>query len=252
MKFSKVTYLIIASTLAIIALIFIQVRWMQHSRNLIEEQFNHQVSMALCRTVDEMAETISCPAGNMCKAPGESLDDECGRQLMNMLHSGVFDQSLNESLDYYNIRLPYETNILKREDIREDELPSYSCSLCPMGTQTHVLNIKFEGKMAYIIGKMGLMLFLSILILLFICSIFILANYHLIKQKIISERNIDFFNNMAHELRTPITNINLAMKLLSRNKVELKENKYVDIVSRESKQLINQVERVLHLAKLDR
>ena len=251
MKNNKVSWLIGASTVAIIALVIIQVSWMRHSRQLIEEQFKRKVDMALCMAIDELAETTSCPTGNMCMAPGETQDTECGRELMFMLSSGAFDEVLNRALDYYNIHLPYTKRITSRESVEEKEAPLYFCSLCPLGTQTHVLQLKFEGKMGYILGKMGLMLFLSILILLFICTVFIMANYHLLKQKRISELNIDFFNNMAHEFRTPITNINLSMKMLSKQHNELKENKYVQIVSRESKQLMQQVERVLHLAKLE-
>ena len=78
-----------------------------------------------------------------------------------------------------------------------------------------------------------------------------LANYTLLRQKRISELNVDFFNNMAHEFRTPLTNISLANKLLVKNREELKENRYLKVVNRENKKLLQQIERVLHLAKLE-
>lgn len=251
MKHNKVSLLIGASTLAIIALVIIQVKWMQHSRKLIDEQFNHKVSMALCKAVSDLSETNSCSVGNMCSAPGESADQACGKELMNLFVQGTFNQPIDEALDFYGIDLPYKSCIIDKQEVPEEELPPYTCSLCPMGTQSHVLNVDFEGKMAYLMREMGFMLFLSILILLFICTVFVLANYHLVKQKKISKLNVDFFNNMAHEFRTPLTNINLAMTLMTKNRIGFKDNKYVAIIERECKQLMKQVEQVLRLAKLE-
>ena len=253
MKHNKVSVLIGASTLAIIALVLIQVKWMQHSRDLIEEQFSHRVSLALCQAVSNLSETNACVGGSGtgCRAPGDKDDLTCGEQLTGLLQLGVFNAPLQQSLEFYGIELPYQTTIINKAYLTNDQLPPYTCSLCPMGTETHVLNIEFQGKMAYILKEMGLMLLLSILILIFICTVFFLASYHLIKQQRISTRNVEFFNSMAHEIRTPLANIKLAMKLLSKSEAQLKNNKYVQVVQRESKQLMKQVESVLHLAKLE-
>ena len=94
------------------------------------------------------------------------------------------------------------------------------------------------------------MLISSFLILFFIIMVFIWANWTLWKQKQISEINVDFFNNMAHEFRTPLTNIGLATNLLYKKEPQLKDNNYLKIVQQENRKLMSQVERVLYLAKV--
>jgi signal transduction histidine kinase len=56
---------------------------------------------------------------------------------------------------------------------------------------------------------------------------------------------------MAHEFRTPLTNIGLASKMLSKKHKDLKENELLKIIGRENAKLVNQIERVLHLAKVE-
>lgn len=62
---------------------------------------------------------------------------------------------------------------------------------------------------------------------------------------------MDFFNHMTHEFRTPLTNIKLASKLLAKNKLQDKGQQYVTIIQQESHQLMEQVDRVLQLARLE-
>jgi two-component system phosphate regulon sensor histidine kinase PhoR len=56
---------------------------------------------------------------------------------------------------------------------------------------------------------------------------------------------------MAHEFRTLLTNINLAANLLSKNVTQPGDAKFLDIIQKENARLIQQVERVLHLARLE-
>ena len=91
------------------------------------------------------------------------------------------------------------------------------------------------------------MLASSIIILLVIIIIFAYASYYLIQQKRLSERNKDFFNHMAHEFKTPLTNIGLAAKMLNKKS----KNQLLDIIKNENAHLKGQVERVLSMASLE-
>ena len=53
-------YLIIASGLAMAVLILFQVSWMRHSQDMLEEQFNEKVEVALSRAVNERATDETC------------------------------------------------------------------------------------------------------------------------------------------------------------------------------------------------
>lgn len=249
---NKIPYIITASTIVMLLLVLIQVKWMQQSRKLIEDQFDQKVSMALCKAVDEVSLTESSQEIKIACQVSSSFDPFCcSTQLTTYLADDNVRDVVEDALNYYNIDMPFVlevSNVQKNICMTEDESPVYSCSLAPLiKSDNHKLNINFPGKREYVLKEMGLMLASSIIILLLIFGVFIYANYYLIKQKRLGERNKDFFNHMAHEFKTPLTNIGLAAKMLSKKS----EDKLVDIINNENRQLTEQVSRVLTMASLD-
>lgn len=258
-QLSNIRLIIGASTIAVIALVFLQVRWLIQAKNLIETDFEQKVQMALCYAVEKSSSkdfafntlTVCQPivGGGNDNFLSESFNE-------NTLPNRALQEALDAALMFYDIDLDYEMAILDgaAASMSCNVNSPYCCSLSPfqMGGGDRLLNIQFPNKTQYVLGRIGFMLTSSILILLFISIVFLLANYTLLRQKRISELNVDFFNNMAHEFRTPLTNISLANKLLVKNNRELKDNGYLAIVKRENKKLLQQIERVLHLAKLEK
>jgi signal transduction histidine kinase len=86
---------------------------------------------------------------------------------------------------------------------------------------------------------------------LFTAAVLLLANYWLLRQKRLLSTNAEIYNNMAHEFRTPLTNIQLAASLLSKDPQNPAKDKFIDVIQKENARLIQQVERVLHVARLD-
>jgi len=208
--------------------------------------------MALCKAVDEVS--VTEPAKEVriaCKAQSSFDPYCCSTQLSSYLADDNVKDVVEDALTFYNINMPFileVSTIQKNVCLSEEETPVYSCSLAPLvKSDEHKLNISFPGKTEYVLKEMGLMLAASIIILFLIFGVFIYANYYLIKQKRVSERNKDFFNHMAHEFKTPLTNIGLAVSMLSKKS----EDKLVNIISNENKQLTEQVSRVLTMASLD-
>ena len=233
-------------------LVLIQVQWMQQSRKLIEEQFDQKVSMALCKAVDEVSLTESTEEIKIACKPSSPFDEICcSAQISSFLANDNIKDVVANALTYYNISMPFileVSSVQKNVCMTKDELPVYSCSLAPLvEADGPKLNIKFPGKTEYVLKEMGLMLAASIIILFLIFGVFIYANYYLIKQKRLSERNKDFFNHMAHEFKTPLTNIGLAARMLSKKS----DDRLVNIIASENKQLTEQVSRVLTMASLD-
>ena len=230
----------------------IQVQWMQQSRKLIEEQFDQKVSMAMCKAVDEVSLNESSEEIKLACGASSNFDPfYCSTQLSSYLANDNVRKVVKDALLYYNINMPFVlevSSVQKNICMTENESPVYSCSLGPLvKSNNHKLNINFPGKREYVLKEMGLMLASSIIILLLIFGVFIYANYYLIKQKRLSERNKDFFNHMAHEFKTPLTNIGLAANMLRKKST----NNLVDIISNENQQLTEQVSRVLTMASLD-
>jgi two-component system phosphate regulon sensor histidine kinase PhoR len=77
----------------------------------------------------------------------------------------------------------------------------------------------------------------------------------LFREKRISERTTDFLNNMTHEFKTPLTNIALAGKMMTRDTNIGHEDKvrhYSGIILDENEKLRHQVEQVLNMTALER
>lgn len=234
-------------------LVLIQVKWMQQSKTLIEEQFDQKVSLALCMAVDEVSQSEgSKVVKSTCSIKGSANKSCCSDQLSSYLANDNVKTLVTNALSFYNIDMPFEMNVTSKEelkDLSEIKKPvTYTCSLSPLvKSNEHNLNINFPGKTEYVLKEMGLMLGASIIILFLIFGIFIYANYYLIKQKKLSERNRDFFNHMAHEFKTPLTNIGLAARMLNKKS----DNQLLKIITSENDQMTEQVSRVLSMAKMD-
>ena len=252
MRTNYIAGLIGASALAILALIGFQVSWMQHSRKLLEEQFNNRVNMALCSTVEKMADSPAC-ADELRACCAMSSDTACAESFDQIVHKPEMGALLTEALHFYQIDLPYRVLITPKDSSAHAAAVPHSCSLNPvLADDTHLLTLEFQGKTGYYLQKMGLMVSASVAILVFICLIFGLATFYLLRQKRMSDRNRDFFNHMTHEFRTPLTNIRLASNLLARKHPGLGDNQYLGIIRRECGQLTHQVENVLYLAGLEK
>jgi len=254
MKFNRTTYVIGASTIALIALFILQVKWLSESRDLIEQQFDQKVRMALCFAVESLNGTkINCDPGIDSCLPVEEIAGAYQLSTPLDYELEVIDSTIAKAIVFYDINMEYEITILdKTSCISTGFFPQYCAPLSPIEQKNdHLISISFPGKTEYIMGKMKFMLISSVVILLFITLVFVFANYSLLKQKKIDEINRNLFNNMAHEFRTPLTNISLATRMLSRKIPDLKGNRYLEVVSKESDRLKYQIERVLHLAKLE-
>lgn len=252
MRFCKTNIILLASTLAVLSLIYIQVRWMQKSHDLIESQFNQRVKMALCSAVESLDDDNSVEPfyklPNALTTPKVEMTPKCGTiEDVESANIQKLESALAKSLAFYNVDLPYEIKIT--ED--KIECSMFSCSLTPLADGNKQIRVVFPDKEQYIFDEMSWMFMMSVLILLFVALVLWAANHTLLRQKRISEINIDFFNNMAHEFRTPLTSIQLAMNLMTKKQPEIADSKYLGVIRRESKQLLNQVERVLHLAKME-
>lgn len=246
----RIPLFVLISAIALVALFIIQFQWMQKSTALVEEQFDQKVSMALCRAVDQISQTEETNQfKSRCSVSTDGKKSCCGDELLTFIQKDNVRGLVSSSLNYYDIDMPYEVGLSECSNaaLKEKDQP-YCCSLTPVtDSETHELAINFPDKETYVYEEMGLMLAASFLILLLITLLVIYGNYYLIKQKKISERNREFFNHMAHEFKTPLTNIGLASNMLKKKS----DSPLVDIISKENQQLHEQVDRVLTMASIE-
>ena len=244
------TIIALASIVALVGLILLQYNWMRKSRELIEEQFDQKVNLALCDAVQKASQEPNCKAvATTCAITNTT---NCSSQLEDLWQTTSFKNALQNSLDFYSINLPYEIQIINKEDYFFSMLPAGCCPLKPIvNNNDHYLSIVFPTKEQYFFRQLGLMLISSIVILVVITALFLIINYRLVVQKRIMKANKTFFNSMAHEFRTPLTNINLATTLIPKKWPEAHDNKYLNIIQKESDQLMNQVNQLLDFAKME-
>jgi len=98
-------------------------------------------------------------------------------------------------------------------------------------------------------------LLLNLIFTILILFVFSYTVYIIFKQKKISQMKTDFVNNMTHEFKTPIATISLATdSILSPVVFNDKEKirRFINIIQEENSRLLNQVENVLQIAKLDK
>jgi hypothetical protein len=269
-KFNHVPILLAASMLALGGLVYFQYKWIAHSRKLSDEIFHQRVSMAVCETIEKCDAKVTCqPEGCVitCNANAEApsppkptnpfllqSQDAYVTASPTFSNNDEFHHQLKQTLDFYNIDLPFQLS-------QSQDVPP-ACT--PAGTPACVINIPpkddqaesfislvFPSKNTYMVDKLKYMIVTSFFILLFTAFVLLLANWWLLKQKRLMKRNTEMYNTMAHEFRTPLTNINLATQLLSKKGADPGNQKFLDIIAKENARLIQQVERVLHLARID-
>ncbi len=247
---NKTAWLIGAFCLALILLILFQVNWLRHSRRLLEEQFDQKVTMALCSAVEDLSQDSESSA-MQSKVSCQKMPDNC--------YAGYFETDKSEaelhdalatSLQRYDINLDFTFALVDNTQL--PLLPNFSCASTPLALNNQSVQVNFSGKARYLFQQMGMMTGTSIFILLFISTMLLFTLLKFLRQKQLNTVSIDFFNNMAHEFRTPLTNMQLALRLYKKRQPNVADSKFLEIIQSENKRLLEQVERMLHVAKLEK
>lgn len=181
------------------------------------------------------------------------------RQLDSLLRGQFENKGIDIDFDYgilspVHNRFVYANNRKPSEDLGNSELKA---SLFPndlVGEQNWLV-VNFPEKQRYLLSKIWLSMASSGLLVLVILGSFGFSIRTIVRQKKLSEMKNDFINNMTHELKTPIATISLACEALSDDEIKGIpgiRDRYLGMIADENKRLGEQVQRVLHMAALDR
>jgi len=121
--------------------------------------------------------------------------------------------------------------------------------------QNLFLMVYFPKEKAYLLKEMGLMLFLSIIIILSVIYLFGYSITTIIRQSKLSALKNDFVNNMTHEFKTPISTISLACQALTDDDIEKSQDlydAYISIIKDENERLGAMSEKILQTAIIDK
>jgi len=117
------------------------------------------------------------------------------------------------------------------------------------------VRVFFPQKTSFLIRSVLPAMISSILLtgLIFFCFVYTINV--ILTQKQVSQMKTDFINNMTHEFKTPIATISLAADSINNPMVKSNVSmieRYSDIIKQENKRMLNQVEKVLQIARLDK
>ena len=202
-KLTRVPVLFSIVCLALFALMAFQIYWLHTSRNLIETQFDQKVSLAMGSALSKYHREHELQSGP---------DRQCGSKSADYLtifpiEKAGFDPddqqeleaNLREYMACYGIDEDYEVEIFDKSNSAFNS--AYCCAIGLSGAceNDYMIGINFTDKGDYLLRQMSPMIGSSILIFLLLASVSFIILWSLIRQKRITENNIDFFNNTAHE-----------------------------------------------------
>ncbi len=268
MKQNYILTIVAISAFALIVLTAFQVNWILEGKRLREEQFDHRVSLALCYAVGQLEEnplscmpgSASCMPSSVSCMPAESPKGlKFGTFLSNMPEEAVLLEMLENAIRRYGLPSEFEYRLIQRAPMpslgrwTQPSMPTYSCEV---GTASNIqLELFFPEKSQIILGQIGFMLGSSVVLILFISLCFILTILTAWRHKRLAAHNVAFFNHLAHEFRTPLSNIKLASSMLSKSEKQEKsaqEQRFLSVIKEENHRLIEQVDRVLDFARMER
>lgn len=117
------------------------------------------------------------------------------------------------------------------------------------------LMVHFPHKRSWLWESVWQIIAISGLMVLLILLCFSYTIYVIFRQKKLSEIKNDFINNMTHEFKTPIATISLASDSITNPMVisdPAKIGRFANIIQQENKRMLNQVEKVLQMALIDK
>ncbi|GGK56245.1 sensor histidine kinase [Rufibacter glacialis] len=267
MSRQKIQVILVLACGALVALLSVQLVWLQKAYNAQERAFNHSVQIALTSVSDQLlaqtgkpqltpAKPIQQVASNFFLAelnapvdPAQAsqlLRQELAkRQLQERYEFGLYN-SLDDTLMFgqyiaapQQAANPAPEQIIRHE--RAGAVPLYN------------LAVVFPGKTAFILREMEFWWY-STGALLVVVLFFTYTLVQILREKRLTELKTDFINNLTHELQTPITNIGLASDVLRKRAETLSPDRltrYHDLIYAENERLRAQVERVLQMATLE-
>ncbi len=256
---------IILSSLALLIVLLIQVNWIWESAKVKEELFNEKANMVLTRT----AEALEAD-----KETFKNVETGAGKDEMHVIDSlfNYYMKLYNFHIDYYFEVNPAATTTrnviagITLDPVKTSyESPNGSSPMREGNYATCIgeapgksgveLKLIFPGKGKFILAEMSTPFITSVVLIILVMIMSWRTILSLLNEKRIAEQTTDFLNNMTHELKTPLTNISLAGKMLLRDSEISNPGKishYSEIILEENEKLRQQVERVLSMTALER
>lgn len=262
MKNRVIRNISILGSLAVVAMMSVQIFWINQALNLQETRFQESVFLSLKKVAENISSfnKMDFPEINPVK---QISSDYYIVNIREVIDANILKLYLQKEFSKAGIHTDYEYAIYdcysekmvygefvsfkkNKTQIKMGALPKYDDFVYYFG-------VNFPGKTSYLVAGNKLWIFFSFLLLLTVLF-FVYSLNIILQQKKLSEHQKDFINNMAHEFKTPISTIHIASEALIQNE-EIKKDadlkNYSQIIKEQNERLNLQVEKILQIADLD-
>lgn len=241
-------------------MVVIQVYWFKKAYDTNEQEFTKNVHIAL----KEVAKGILNYNNTTCMPsdPVQQVSSNYFAVMVNdQINAEVLRHYLQSELQRFNIRQGFEFSIYdcanrkmmfgEYSDVNTIDLPGSTNRHPELKRDNYFFTVYFPQKTSAIIWQMSIWLYLSAIVLL-VVVFFTYSLFVILRQKRLSEVQRDFINNMAHEIRTPLSSIIVSAQTIKNpDMVQTPQRllSYTNIILNEAGKLKDQMERVLSIAE---
>lgn len=235
------------AAIALMALLLLQIRWMLHARSLKHRIFLEKKTMVLARVTEDVSDDDSL---------SHRLIVSCGPQERQQI-----DSLIRYYLKYYGLKSSYSFDVVYPTSqiklaVLKNILPGTDTTACyteslEENTDSHpwMLQLEVKEPQGNLWSSLTGPVILSAMLVCIVLFVFYKSVQRWRQEKSLLEQTRDFMNNMAHEFRTPITNISLAGKMLQRKGVD--REKYLHMIQEENSRLSDQVDAILTMYSIE-
>lgn len=276
--------IVVLISLAIMGLIGIQMVWISNAIEVRKSQFDQEVKTSLVVVTQEIPRVIrqnqevnffqkqqqfNQGVTDISALINAMLDNTPFQKFSDKITKKQLDSLIHFQMTKRGITTPYIFGVFDASGnllFEEDSIAkNNSAQLLTEGLNIPVyvddfmltqpfISIIFPKKNNFIFKKMWLILSISFLLILAVIYAFYFTVNTIRKQKQLSEIKNDFINNMTHELKTPISTIQLACEALTDADMNSKESQhtFIEMIRDENTRLKGLVDTVLKTAILDK
>ncbi len=254
----------ILSVICAVLMIATQFFWIKKAYELEKNLFNIHATVAL----KNVAVQLRKMNGNTSPVDSIVNRDRVNEQFYTVQVNDKIDSSILESLlrrelleQQLKTDFEYSVYDCATENMKYGKYVSYDSSkkdglpapiIFPKNKkENNYFSVHFPMRNSFLTKEMSNWFFSTFILFLFLI-ILAYAIFTIFKQKRLSEIQKDFVNNMTHEFKTPLATIKISSEVLRNPNIIHNPERllnYATIISNETIHLINQVERVLQMAK---
>lgn len=245
--YAVVLFLLVGTILAT------QVSWLLKSARIEESFLSQRVNMALCSAMDVLSKDRGlCTNIESCASNGHGTFEIA----FTKQEKARIDSVIERHLWFYNIHVPFQTKFSPYVgDTTRNPLSLSQALLYPAkpGMQNVLVHIEIPSQAQLVRSQINGAFILSAVVLILLIWIFIITVRALMREKKIRKETVDFINTMAHDLKTPISNISFAITLLNREQenANTTKNQFISIIEAETFRLKDRARKILGMASVD-